>query len=96
MKGFHVDYNRSRLSSGQPADCCIGVGYGSVYAIGPNHAMGNEMNQTSKLGEDTARGGEILATEGVYTALRGRSDAQFEPQSNDDLIFPYYRVVSQV
>lgn len=74
------------------AECCIGVGYGAVYAIGPNHAMGDEMNRASKLGEDTARGGETLITEGAYEAVRRRSDLAFEPQTHDDLLFPYFRV----
>ncbi|MCZ6465191.1 MAG: adenylate/guanylate cyclase domain-containing protein [Proteobacteria bacterium] len=75
------------------AECCIGVGYGPIYAIGPNHAMGDEMNRTSKLGEDTARGGEILVTEGARAALEGREDMTFEAQTSDDLIFPYFKVV---
>lgn len=75
-----------------PAECCIGIGFGAVYAIGPNHAMGDEMNRTSKLGEDAARGGETLVTEGAYRALLRRSDVAFEPQTNDDLLFPYFRV----
>jgi class 3 adenylate cyclase len=75
-----------------PAECCIGIGFGAVYAIGPNRAMGDEMNRTSKLGEDTARGGETLVTEGAYRALLRRSDVAFEPQASDDLLFPYFRV----
>ena len=74
------------------ADCCIGVGYGDVYAFGPNLSMGDEMNRTSKLGEDTARGGETLVTENVHTSLAGRPDLVFHRQSMDDLLFPYYRV----
>jgi class 3 adenylate cyclase len=62
---------------------------------GPNHAMGDEMNRTSKLGEDTARGGETLLTEGAYHAVRERSDLSFEPQTSDDLLFPYFRVREQ-
>ena len=75
-----------------PAECCIGIGFGAVYAIGPNRAMGDEMNRASKLGEDTARGGETLVTEGAYRALLRRSDVAFEPQTSDDLLFPYFRV----
>ena len=75
-----------------PAECCIGIGFGAVYAIGPNRAMGDEMNRTSKLGEDTARSGETLVTEGAYRALLRRSDVAFEPQATDDLLFPYFRV----
>ncbi len=60
---------RAELLSGGPpeAECCIGIGFGPVYTIGPNRAMGDEMNRASKLGEDTARGGETLATENANT-----------------------------
>jgi class 3 adenylate cyclase len=82
----------TRRAGPAPAECCIGIGFGAVYAIGPNRAMGDEMNRTSKLGEDTARGGETLVTEGAYRALLRRSDVAFEPQASDDLLFPYFRV----
>jgi adenylate cyclase len=86
---------RSKLLHGldpKRAECCIGVGYGDAYAIGPNHAMGDEMNRASKLGEDTARGGEILVTEHVRDALQGRSELSIERQTSDDLLFPYFRI----
>ncbi|MBI3992029.1 MAG: hypothetical protein HY342_02050 [Candidatus Lambdaproteobacteria bacterium] len=85
-------FNRSSLASAHPARCCIGIGYGDIFAIGPNLAMGDEMNMASKLGEDTARGGETLTTANVYKALRHRGDCTFQAQSSDDLIFPYYTV----
>ncbi len=77
-----------------PPFCCIGIGYGDVYEIGPNHAMGDEMNRASVLGEDVARGGETLLTEGARVALAERSDVGFELQAGDDLVFPYFRVSS--
>ena len=82
------------LKSGpiQHARCCIGLGFGPVYTIGPNLAMGDEMNRVSKLGEDIARGGETLVSEGAYQALRDRSDVIFEEQVTDDPLFGYYRV----
>jgi class 3 adenylate cyclase len=75
----------------QHARCCIGLGFGSVYTIGPNLAMGDEMNRVSRLGEDIARGGETLVSEGAYLALRDRSDVIFEEQVTDDPLFGYYR-----
>ena len=72
-----------------PAECCIG--FGPICVIGPNHAMGDEMNRASKLGEDTARGGETLVTEGVYATLEQHTGLRFEPQADDDLLFPFYR-----
>jgi len=84
-------YGEAGLAGDRQAECCIGIGYGDVYAIGPNLAMGDEMNRASKLGEDIARGGETLLTEKVFGALRGRKDVEFETVSGDDLLFPYYR-----
>jgi class 3 adenylate cyclase len=79
------------LAGDNPPRCCIGVGYGEVYAFGPNLAMGDEMNRASKLGEDTARGTETLVTENVYKALRDRKDVDFEPIVDDAWQFPYFR-----
>jgi adenylate cyclase len=84
-------FNQSALASEHPAHCCIGIGYGDVYAIGPNLAMGDEMNRASKLGEDTARGTETLVTPNAYEAVRHRQDVLFEEQAHDDMLFPYYR-----
>jgi adenylate cyclase len=84
-------FNHSGHACEKPALACIGVGYGDVYAIGPNLAMGDEMNRASKLGEDTARGNETLVTSNVYFALRNRSDVLFEQLASDDQVFPYYR-----
>lgn len=86
-----ASFNESVSTDPDPAECCVGIGYGAVYRIGPNHAMGDEMNRASKLGEDTARGSETLITEGAYSLLKRRSDARFEAQTGDDLLFPYYR-----
>jgi class 3 adenylate cyclase len=86
--------SKSWLKGGpiQHARCCIGLGFGPVYTIGPNLAMGDEMNRASKLGEDIARGGETLVSEGAYRALCGRSDVIFKEQVTDDPLFGYYRV----
>ena len=62
-------FNRSDRVGPYPTDCCVGIGYGTVYRIGPDCAMGDEMNRASKLGEDTARGGETLLTERTWAAL---------------------------
>jgi len=75
------------------APCCIGVGYGDVFAIGPNLAMGNEMNQASKLGEDTATAGETLLTANAYRGVRERADVHFAP-INDVLPFSYVRATA--
>jgi len=85
-------FNQSNLATPHPAECCIGIGFGDVFAIGPNLAMGDEMNRASKLGEDTARAGEILVTENMYQEIRHRTDCEIREVSTDDLPFPYYSV----
>jgi class 3 adenylate cyclase len=85
------EYQKLHPREHDPAECCIGIGFGPIYAIGPNHAMGDEMNRASKLGEDTARGGETLVTEGAYATLEQHPRVRFEPQADDDLLFPFYR-----
>ncbi len=85
-------FNDSDSSTEHPAECCIGIGFGDVLAIGPNLAMGDEMNRASKLGEDTARAYEILITGNTYEVLKHREDCEFLLQNTDDLPFPYYEV----
>jgi adenylate cyclase len=86
-------FNASSLAGPHPAQVCIGLGHGDVYAIGPNLAMGDEMNRASKLGEDIARANETLITQNVYEAVRHREDCVFSAQGSDDLPFPYYAVL---
>jgi class 3 adenylate cyclase len=50
-------YNRSGERHDTPPECCIGIGYGSIYEIGPSHAMGDEMNRASVLGGGHRRRG---------------------------------------
>lgn len=86
-------YNNSPLASAHPTQCCAGIGYGHVFAIGPNLAQGDEMNRASKLGEDIARANETLITESAFAAVHHRDEFRFEAQDQDDQLFPYYRVV---
>ena len=84
-------FNESPLATEYPTQCCAGIGYGRVFAIGPNLAQGDEMNRASKLGEDIARSNETLVTERAYTALSSREDLHFDAQDQDDQLFPFYR-----
>jgi len=84
-------FNASDLASDHPAECCVGIGYGQILAIGPNLAQGDEMNKASKLGEDIARATETLLTEQAHDALSSRSDVVFERQTLDDQIFPFFQ-----
>lgn len=88
-------FNASPLASRHPTRCCAGIGFGAVYAIGPNLAQGDEMNKSSKLGEDIARAGETLLTERARAALTHRDDVDFEEQGEDNQLFSFYRAVSR-
>jgi class 3 adenylate cyclase len=41
---------------------CVGIGQGPILKIGDEDVFGNEVNLASKLGEDLAKGNEILVT----------------------------------
>jgi len=86
-------FNGSELAGKAPAQCCIGIGYGQVYAIGIDQAMGNEMNQASILGEDIARGAETLITESAYELLKKRDDCTFVKRIHEEIPFPFYEVL---
>lgn len=61
-------YNERRKEEEQII-LCVGIGFGRVLRIGDSNVWGREVNAASKLGEDTAEGGEILVTEAVRGAL---------------------------
>lgn len=88
-------FNESSLASDDPTLCCAGIGFGRVFAIGPNLAQGDEMNRASKLGEDIARANETLITERAYDAISDRKDINFDLQSQDDQLFPFYRITEK-
>jgi class 3 adenylate cyclase len=92
VHGRIEQFNASPQASEHPTVCCAGIGFGSVFAIGPNLAQGDEMNQSSKLGEEIARGSETLITERTYAAVCNRDHLRFERQEQDDVPFPFYRV----
>ncbi len=48
---------------------CIGMGWGQMLRVGDADVFGAEVNAASKLGEDTARAGEILVTDRFRGAL---------------------------
>ena len=50
-------------------EVCIGLGYGTVLRVGTNEVWGAEVNAASKLGEDMAKGGQILATDTLRLEL---------------------------
>ncbi len=68
MQAACAEYNDGR-SDEEKVLLCAGVGYGLVLRIGDADVFGKEVNSASKLGEDTARAGEILVTQAVVDAI---------------------------
>jgi adenylate cyclase len=48
----------------------IGLGYGKLLRIGRENVFGDQMNLASRLGEDIAEAGEVLATDAVVAEVR--------------------------
>lgn len=60
-------YNQTRADE-EKIWLCIGLGYGLMLRVGNTEVFGAEVNATSKLGEDIAKKGDILVTEGFASA----------------------------
>ena len=67
----------------RPADehvlLCLGLGWGDVLLIDDEDVWGREVNVASKLGEDTAKAGQILMSGAACAALGDRPDVTFRP-----------------
>jgi len=61
----------ARRSPEEQIRLCVGLGFGKILKIGDDDVFGHEVNLASKLGEDTAKGDEILATRAVHAAIDG-------------------------
>ena len=57
---------------------CVGIGYGEMLRIGDLDVWGREVNAASKLGEDTAKAGEILLTRAAVEAAGTLDRVTFE------------------
>jgi class 3 adenylate cyclase len=78
MQRVLVGYNRRRRPSDKVL-LCVGLGYGDMLRIGDHDVFGAEVNAASKLGEDTARSGEILVTTAVRDAAAPMRGVRFVP-----------------
>lgn len=67
MQKVLAEYNQA-LPPEEQVLLCVGLGYGRLLKIGDADVFGAEVNAASKLGEDTAKAGEILITESVSEA----------------------------
>lgn len=66
-------FNTLQAVQAEGLNVAIGIGYGSIFVIeDPVHKdfFGDEVNLASKLGEDTAEGGELMITEAAYQQLQ--------------------------
>lgn len=57
---------------------CVGIGYGEMLRIGDLDVWGREVNAASKLGEDTAKAGEILLTKAAVESAEALPGISFE------------------
>jgi class 3 adenylate cyclase len=64
MQQVVAPYNAQRQAN-ERVDLCIGLGFGKVLRVGDTDVFGAEVNAAAKLGEDTAKSGEILITGAV-------------------------------
>ena len=71
-------YNVSRAPEDQVL-LCLGLGYGQMLRIAEDDVFGAEVNAASKLGEDTAKAGEILVTGAVRDATTVPDGCSFTP-----------------
>lgn len=82
------------LTETEPFEVCIGIGFGRMlHARTHEGFFGEEMNFASKLGEDTAVGGETLLTTSAWRAASRDLVADFEPRrvSVSGVTLDYYR-----
>ena len=59
---------------------CCGLGHGRLLKIGDDDVFGHEVNLASKLGEDTAKGNEILVTRAFRESCGELPGASWEEQ----------------
>ena len=78
MQRVSQRYNEARSPEDQVL-LCIGLGYGDMLRIAEEDVFGAEVNAASKLGEDTAKAGEILVTGAVREAAKLPAGCAFVP-----------------
>ena len=88
-----AEYNRG-VAAEETVELCVGLGYGPLLRIGDHDVWGREVNVASRLGEDTAEGGEILISEAFRQALSAglRERVTLERLDLADFPGPWWRV----
>lgn len=80
MQACTRTYNATRIDA-EKVLLCVGIGYGEVLRVGDSDIFGAEVNAACKLGEDTAKAGEIMVTGAAAAAARLPANAHLEPIS---------------
>ncbi len=95
-RGLLAAVEASNKATGDNMGLAIGLGFGPTLMIGDEDLFGDSVNTASKLGEDTAKGGEILVSEQFYQQLT--TEAKSAPPSCErfdagtrETKFPFYR-----
>jgi class 3 adenylate cyclase len=77
MQQALAKYNENK-SDEEKVLLCVGLGYGRMLRIGDSDVFGAEVNAASKLGEDTAKAWDILATQSVVEKAGQIAGISFE------------------
>lgn len=85
MQAVLGKYNLDRLPE-EKVLLCLGLGYGRILKIGDADVFGAEVNAASKLGEDTAKAGEILITENLKKKFESMTTSNGN-KVNTDILF---------
>jgi class 3 adenylate cyclase len=78
MQHASARYNEERAPE-ERLLLCVGVGHGLILRIGDDDVYGKEVNAASKLGEDTAKAGEVLVTGATRAAAGDLAGLTFTP-----------------
>mgnify|MGYP001594964192 CR=1 FL=1 len=78
MNRRSLEVNRGRAPEDEVL-LCVGIGYGRVLRVGDRDVFGQEVNASSKLGEDIAKAGEILVTDAVRVDVGDPPGIRYEP-----------------
>ncbi len=90
MQDACAAYNRGRPDE-EKVLLCVGLGYGTMLRIGDSDVFGREVNAASKLGEDTAKAGEILVTDAFRLAVGDEGHAFSAHAESSPVIGPAWR-----
>jgi len=77
MQSLTNDYNLSKIDE-EKVLLCVGLGFGKMLRVGDADVYGKEVNAACKLGEDTAKRGDILVTHAVMKQCEGMSAVNFK------------------